>query len=282
MYSANLGCSWKPPVVLDKSFVQGISRTKMHALASTHRLLISEALLYELLSNPADCRCCFLKFPSSDNPVDLVMHVGGYLRKEVDTRRPAPKPSERIKNFRFQFNSRLLNANYELPLDAAQEIARQHDVLISDVQTMKELALTMFQFFPNAFVGNDFQCKAARADAERLITQKSGSLLNFYGQLRAPKNERRFPPARYLSEEWALYRSLQVLFLFSLDLYARYGNTLRAPLSQKTEEKIEHDVLDAQYLLIGVLEGSFATDELKLRRWFSLLRPDGHLFGNGI
>ena len=282
MYSTNFGRSWKPPVVLDKSFVQGSSRAKMHPFASTHRLLMSEALLYELLSNPADCRSCFLKFPSIDNPVDLVMHVGGYLRKEVDTRRPAPKPSERINSFRFQFNSRLLDAEYELPFEAAQEIARQHDVLISDVKTMKERALTVSQFFPNAFVGNDLQRKAARADAERLITQESGSLLNFYGQLRAPKGERRFPPARYLTEEWAIYRSLQVQFLFSLDLYARYGDALGAPLSRKSEEKIEHDVLDAQYLLIGVLEGSFATDELKLRHWFALLRPDGILFGNGI
>lgn len=237
---------------------------------------MSEALLYELLSKPADYKTCFCKFPAVDNPVDIVLHVGGYLKKEMEGRCPAPRPSSRIHEVRFRFNPRLLDADYVLPDEAATEIARQRQELLADVQTLKERALGMADFFPDVFIGNNRVIGAARKEAEVLIAQPT-SLLDFYAQLRAPKGMRRFPPRRLLTEKWAIYRHLQVQFLFALDLYARFGTALAEPMSAEKEEEIEHDVLDAQYMLVGVLEGAFATNERKLQRWFRLLRPDGLL-----
>jgi hypothetical protein len=266
----------KIPVVLDKSYLQGAPRAHMHDLAASHRLLMSEALLYELLSKPADYRTCFSKFPAVDNPVDIVLHVGGYLKKEIEGRRPAPKPSSRAREVKFRFNPRLLDADYVLPDEAAFEIERQRQELLADVQTLKERALGMPDFFPDVFPEPGRVNGEARAEAETLIAQPS-SLLDFYGQLRAPKGMKRFPPRKLLTEKWAIYRHLQVQFLFALDLYARFGPALAAPLPAASEEQIEHDVLDSQYMLIGVLEGAFATQERKLQRWFGLLRPDGLL-----
>jgi hypothetical protein len=266
----------KTAVVLDKSYLQGTPRGRMHELAASHRLLMSEALLYELLSKPADYKTCFCKFPAVDNPVDIVLHVGGYLKKEIDGRRPAPKPSSRTHGVRFRFNPRLLDADYVLPDEAAIEIERQRQELLADVQTAKQRALGMPDFFPDLFIANNRVVGAARAEAEALIAQP-GSLLDFYAQLRVRKGMRRFPPRKLLTDKWAIYRWLQVQFLFALDLYARFGTTLSEPMSAEKEEEIEHDVLDAQYMLIGVLEGAFATEERKLQRWFRLLQPDGLL-----
>lgn len=266
-------------VVLDKSFAQGLKSAEMHDFSTKYRLLMSEALLYELLSNPVDRKSCFSKFPSIDNPVDLVMHVGGFLQKEIDRRKPAPRPSEKIEKIHFQFNSRLLDDDYELPPEAALVVTQQRNVLLSDVRSLKERALQSPSFFPDVFNGSDERRREALAEAERLITKEAGSLLDFYGQLRSPKGQRRLPPKLIVNEQWALYRWLQIQFLFAIDLYWRYGQQLALPLSSKAEEKIEHDVLDAQYMLIGVLEGSFATDEKKLRKWFTAIRPDGALFG---
>jgi hypothetical protein len=78
--------------------------------------------------------------------------------------------------------------------------------------------------------------------------------------------------------DWALFRWLQVQLLFAIDVYCRYGGKLPDVLTPKWYEKMEHDVLDAQYLILGVLEGSFATREKKLQRWWSPIRPDGALF----
>lgn len=267
-------------VVLDKSYLQSASRAHMHALATSHRLLMSEALLYELLSKPADYKACFSKFPRVDNPVDIVLHVGGYLKKEIEGRRPAPKPSERKHQLRFQFNPRLLDDGYVLPEEAANEISRQHSELLSDVETLKAKALDVPDFFPDVFIGNDAARQAAKAEAEALVAAR-GSLRDFYAQLRAPKGMRRFPPKKLITDDWAIYRWLQVQFLFSLDLYARYGPALAAPMPPNVEVKIEHDVLDAQYMFIGILEGAFATEERKLQRWFKLLQPNGLLLQRG-
>ena len=252
----------------------------MHELADSHRLLMSEALLYELLSKRDDYRRCFCKLPDVDNPVDIVLHVGGYLKREIESRRPSPKPSSSKRDIRFRFNLRLLEDDYVMPPEAASEIERQRMDLLADIRTFKERALGIPDFFADAFVGSDDARRAARADAEALIASP-GSLLDFYGQLRAPKGIRRFPPRKLVTDEWAIYRWLQVQFLFALDLYARYGAALKEPMSPATEEKIEHDVLDAQYMLIGVLEGAFATEERKLQHWFRLLRPDGLLLHAG-
>ena len=266
----------KTAVVVDKSYLQGASRSHMHELAGSYRLLMSEALLYELLSKPKDYKACFSKLPSVDNPVDIVLHVGGYLSKEIDSRRPAPRPSDRPRQFRFQFNPRLLDDDYELPEEAANEIERQRNELLADVQTLKERALCAPDYFPDVFAGSDLQRWRARAEAESLIAQPE-SLLDVYAQLRAPKGIKRFPPRKLLSKDWALYRWLQIEFLLALDLYSRFGSTLGKVLSATTEERIEHDVLDAQYMFIGVLEGALATQDKKLQRWFTLLRPDGLL-----
>ena len=237
---------------------------------------MSEALLYELLSKPEDYRACFSKFPSIENPVDVVLHIGGYLRKEIESRRPAPRPSDRRRQLRFRFNLRLLDSDYSLPEEAANEVVRQRNELLGDVATLKERAIGVPEFFPDLFVGSDAVRKASRAEAEALIA-KPGSLLDFYAGLRAPKGMRRFPPRKLVTDRWAIYRWLQVQFLFALDLYARYGAALAEPLSSAVEKGIEHDVLDAQYLLIGILEGAFATEERKLQRWFRLLQPNGLL-----
>lgn len=265
------------PVVIDKSFLQGASQIQMHEVGKSHRLLMSEALLYELLSNPLDYRACFCKFPVVDNPVILVPHVGGYLKKEIEGRRPAPKPSNHTSPVKFRFNPQLLEGDYALPKEAAAEIQRQQTELLADVKTLKDRALLTPEFFPDVFAkGSDGTRKGAKVRAEALIAAP-GSLLDFYAQLRAPKGMKRFPPKKMLTADWAIYRWLQVQFLFSLDLYLRYGATLAEAMSPATEAKIEHDVLDAQYLFIGVLEGAFATEERKLQRWFKLLQPNGQL-----
>ncbi len=57
------------------------------------------------------------------------------------------------------------------------------------------------------------------------------------------------------------------------------GRLLRRRLTAaKAYEKIEHYVLDAHYLILGALEGAFATREKKLQRWYLLLCPEGRLY----
>ena len=265
------------PVVVDKSFLQGRTKDAVHRFASRHRMLMTEALMFEMLSNPQDRRACFAKIPPGENPMDIVMHGGNYLRKEISTRRPVLRPSAKVEKMRFQFNDRLLRPDYVLPIEAKAVLDEQRREVMADAQSAKSRALQMPSFFPELASRKSYVRRAARTEAEVQVVQP-GALMDFYANLRAPKGQRKLPPRRLITDNWAIYRWLQIDFLFSIDLYFRFGSTLVNKLTEKSEQGIEHDVLDAQYLLVGVLEGSFATHEKKLQKWFKLILPHGHLY----
>ena len=265
------------PVVVDKSFIQAHKPEAMRQFASRHRILMTEALLYELLTNARDRRACFAKFPAGDNPVDIVLHRGSFLRKEIATRRPVPQPSKRTENFRFKFNERLLEKDYRLPPEAEGVLAEQRREVVADALSATSRALHIPSFFPDVASKKSHLRLAARENAEALIAQPA-SLMEFYGALRSPKGQRKLPPKKLISENWAIYRWLQIDMLFCLDLYYRFGSNLNEPLLPKVEQGIQHDILDAQYLLVGVLEGKFATQEAKLQRWFKAIQAQGILY----
>lgn len=265
-------------VVLDKSFLQGAPRSRVHALAESHRLVMSDALFYELLtgSEPGRSRC-FAKLPQTDNPVDLVNHIGTLIRREIDTHKPAGRPSAHREELRFQFNPALLDGAYQLPSEAQQVIDEQFAEIKSDVVSFVERASGISSFFPSLLVGSQQERAQARAKVEKAIVAP-GSLIEFYASLEPPPGQRPFPPASLIDESWALYRWLQIQFLFAVDLYVRYQGNIPKEFTDGVFERIEHDVLDAQVLMLGCLEGAFATREKKLKSWWSLLRPDGELF----
>lgn len=250
----------------------------MHELARSHRLLMSDVLFYELISNPEDRRKCFAKFQKLDNPVDLLKHVGSHLRMEIDTHRPSDKPSRHIEDIRFQFNEALLGSHYELPDDARAVVEEQTAELRGDVASFIEGARTISTLFPDLLLGSDTQRAAAKSEAEFVIATNTEALLRFYSQFESPIGEPPLPLAELVTPEWALFRWLQVKLLFALDLYSRYNGNIPSELTQKMYVRLEHDVLDAQYLILGVLEGSFATKEGKLKAWWALLCPEGSLY----
>jgi len=265
-------------IVLDKCYLQGTAKTKIYELATSYRLVMSEALFYELLTASEHERSqCFAKFLPTENPVDLVSHIGTLMRIEIDTHQPAGKPSSHRETMRFQFNPSLLNTGYELPKEAQKIVIEQTSELRTNVMSFIERASIIDSFFPNLLTGSDTERAQAKQDAEQAVS-KPKSLLNFYSTLESPFSEKPLPPATLITEDWALYRWLQVHFLFAIDLYVRYHGKIPTVFSPDIFEKMEHDVLDAQLLMLGCLEGAFATREKKLKRWWRLLCPSGTLY----
>jgi len=231
-----------------------------------------------LSHTPKKRSTCFSKFPRTANPVDLVTHVGGLLRIEIETQQPSGKPSLHRENIRFQFNAALLRDDYELPPKVAQTVAEHTAELQLDVASFINSVHLMSTLFPDVLAGSDSSRQAAREAAKHVLAYDTDALRGFYGQLKLPNAQRPLPPAASVTPDWALFRWLQVKLLFALDVYCRYGGRLPEPLSPKLYEKMEHDVLDAQYLILGVLERSFATRETKLKEWWALICPNGALY----
>lgn len=264
----------KRGVVLDKSFLQGMSREEVHALARSHRLVMPGALFYELLTTtPAARRMCFSKLPQIDNPVILVEHIGILMAHEIHNRRPVGQPSGHRLPYRFRFNRRLLSEDYELPQDGLESLRSQTHQVDRDVQQLIELSEQTDSLFPGLLSGSAEHQSRAHRRAEALVG-KLDEVRRFYARLESPDPALPYPPITAKLGKWAHLRWLQVLMLFAMDLHVRYRGRLRDHLSPKVLVRLEHDVHDAQVLALASLEGGLATNEGKLLRWWSILRPD--------
>lgn len=264
-------------VVLDKSYLEGVSGKEVLALRERRRLLMSGALFYELLDTSTEQRRkCFGKLPQVVNPVILVDHVGDLLRRELRDQRPCGKPSKCAIDITFRFNSALLTDSYELPEEARQVMQEEVESLDGERTRLIDLSETASSLFSSLLEGNDAQRAQAREGALRTIADVEW-VTGFYAQLASPDPNAPFPDPSIVGPEWAHLRWLQVQLLFTLDLYVRYQGQLRETLTEGVYLGLEHDLHDAQGLALGVLEGAFATREKKLAKWFALLRPDGEL-----
>lgn len=265
-------------IVIDKSYLQGTNAAQIRRLALDHRFLMSDALLYELLTTEPEYRChCFNKFPGGPNPVDLINHIGTLMKMEIDTHKASGLPSQNIEKIKFTFNVKLTREDYSPPLDVQAEIDEETSRLESSVHSFLERTEVISSFFPGLLQGNQTDRDKAHMEAEALIVAPQ-SLTPLLNEIKPPEDEKELPIATTINDNWAIYRWLQVQLLFALDVHVRYQGNVPEKLSPKVFTRMEHDVLDAELLALGCLEGNFATQEKKHKRWWKLLCPGGELY----
>ena len=72
-----------------------------------------------------------------------------------------------------------------------------------------------------------------------------------------------------------MYRWVQVQLLYVLELLEKHGRLIPEMLTRSQRERLRHDVIDMEYLILGVLQGALASKDRRMRTMFTLLRPDG-------
>jgi hypothetical protein len=90
----------------------------------------------------------------------------------------------------------------------------------------------------------------------------------FYRNHRIPP----WPEADEIDEQWTFFRWIQVQLLAGLDFFASYGVKI-----QPSREKLMHELLDLEYLIMALIVGGLASREKRMIERFKLLRPDGIL-----
>lgn len=193
-------------IVVDKSFLQGASGVRIRELAQSNRILMSDALFYELLTAHHEARAqCFAKFPNVQNPVDLINHAGILMRRELETGQPSGKPSLHKEDMKFVFNLALLNTEYRPPAYAQEAIDEETARLKDSVRSFLENAETIESMFPGLLRGSQAERDAAHLDAEKIIAAPN-ALLPFISQFTRPPGEPLLPPAESINEGWSIYR----------------------------------------------------------------------------
>ena len=236
-----------------------------------------DVLFYELISSSEPGRSrCFSKLPQSANPIPITKHIGALLKKELTTHKPAGLPSENIEELNYRFNPNLSKGQYDLSISDIETMREIESELNSDISALITKSDTIETMFPDINKGSDDARNGFIEEIERFIAENREEMAGFLGKLELPGQDV-IPDQSVLNESWALFRWLQVNLLFSLDIRRRYGEISFSELTNKQRTDFEHDVLDAHYLIQGVLQGAFATKEKKLIRFFNLLCPDGIL-----
>jgi hypothetical protein len=150
-----------------------------------------------------------------------------------------------------------------------------------DTRILIRMAIEAKERHPEAFSGPSPIRGIARAEIERSISEDEEYVRATYRQIASEIRRlgRSCPPADNIDTRWTSYRWLQVFMLFALDIGSRYHCSSNARIPRGTYVKLMHDVIDAQYLILGLAEGGLATKEEKLKRWWRLLLPNGVLYG---
>ncbi|EPJ82401.1 MULTISPECIES: hypothetical protein [Pseudomonas] len=269
----------KSNVVVDKSYLQAVSKAKITELASAHGLLMTEGMLYELMKGTdVDRAGWFYKFPDAARPFELIPSPGVLMRHELQNNVACGLPSKHVRNIDHSSTALYRDPSYSIPADLIKAREGKRDEIDEDTDLMLSLIDSIPTLFPEFEHAHEKHYIALRLKAQDKICTDVDFVRS--GAMFLVKQSPFFSSANVarIDHEWITFRWLQVALLFVLDLKVRYPGGIASVMTPRLRESIRHDVLDAQYLMMALLEGAFATKEKKLCEWWMKLKPDGLLY----
>jgi hypothetical protein len=254
-------------VVLDKSFLQAISRAQLQFYVNQGWAIGIPRVLWDEHFRKWDKRrfANLKKLRSVEKSLVLLPGISEMLNAECKHRKPASVVL-RCKQVEFKshwFNDGAGTPELDLNTRATAEIVDQR------------LERRLNQIVP---IWRDFKKlpgfeNAKSEDMPDIVRRKRKQIRDDREDMRAFYATHRHdiaPPAELIDEKWAHFRWIQVQLLAGLDFFASYG--LGAPFRK---EDMFHELLDLDYLIPAILVGGLASREVRMIQRFRLLRPDG-------
>lgn len=266
-------------LILDKSVLQGAPQADWEALCASYTFVMPDVGFFECLkATGIERAACFRRLPPSDNPIPLAHHVGHHLSHEITTGGVLGKPSEHVLKGRYRFNFRLNDPDFGLPEKVLEDIrARllEHETKVPEYVERIRLNYEII----------------ARHRAEHGLTRPAvveklknwlldlPAVREFMSGFEDTNGEKTMPDLSALGPDSALIVHFQVHYAMALQRALDHGpDVLADDFQARFQTALAHDQFDADYLVLGVLEGGLATSEKRLRRLFRWLRPNGVLW----
>ncbi|MBW2739316.1 MAG: hypothetical protein JRE64_10825 [Deltaproteobacteria bacterium] len=265
-------------VILDKSFLDAANKEEFTSLCNEHTVLMTDVLFHELVTTRKKSRqYCFNKFPSKTNPVELIPNIGTLLRYELETHKQCTPFDRRIKAV-FKFNDKLRDGTFEFTDKQDKFREKRDSEAKSDAKTFFELATLVPGFFSqlNKLAVKNFPDAVEEAKQQIASdTEKVREIYRSFLDYDAPPNP---VDAELINVNWAYFRWIQVRIFYSLNLLLKYHGQLPENPSQKFWRRIEHDLLDSEYVILGALTGALASNEKPMITNFKSLCSCGETF----
>lgn len=267
-----------PGLILDKNVLQSLSPAEFRALASQYLLLMPDVLFFECLKADATIRSrCFGALPDGDKPIRLAHHVGYHLQYELTHGTPLGRPDAHLIDWGYRFHE-ILRGEDPLPADVAAQIDREsaeHEARVREyVEHIRLLVQRIDEVCSEHGVKRPEAAQMIRAGLADLATVRE-----YLGGSRDPSGNVWLPPVETLGPDSAIVVHFQVTHALALKRALDQGHEFDSDASvERMTPMLARDLFDADYLILGVLQGGLATRELRLRRIFRWLRPEGDLW----
>ena len=265
-------------LVVDKSYLQGTSTSKLVELGTRYSILIPDATYYELLSTSETSRAaCFSKLRMVNKSLKLLKGIPEILRYEFESCTPALQTNrfDRFSGQPWQFDSTLCDPDHVYADDIRESLHETSVDIREEVAGYVQQIECIPDFFPALAIGSDESRKSAQLDAEQDIVSKDGMKF-IYNNLRETMPYSCPPTYEMLDCRWCAFWWLRIKCLFALEAYRRYPNGIDLR-STGTYDKLEHDIMDMHVVISGCLEGTLATREKKHHKLCQLVATECQL-----
>lgn len=263
-------------VILDKDYLQGENSETMLALCKEHCLLITWALFYELMTTSQEGReKCFKHLP--DNYNLLFIHNIEHLRwYELEYQKACTPIQNHCLKGNLKFNEGLRKGTFQFTEQQLRSI-QQHEMQVKErTKDFLDSALRLPTIISCA--SGDLTNKKIEEIKQDMAIDNERVREYYKWLIECDNNQKHIIKPEQLDIHWLEFRWVQIKFIYALDLLLRYRGNIPANPTAKFWEKIEHDLLDMEYVILGSLTGALASkDEKRSRKMFNLVCPNGLL-----
>jgi hypothetical protein len=226
--------------------------------------------LYESVKDEPNKRSkIFSKLGRPIDDYELIPILGELIRYEITHNKPCGKPSNHIVKRDYSINKKLADKQINLTKEQL-ELTEKFKVDFDIIFDILKSGLT--SRFSNSSLSDAEKQMKQLIDGKINNSRYINHLLKIYKH-----NGAELPSVDELSKEYVAFRYCQVYTLWMTDIRSRYNKLEDIFDHENAILRLKHDVHDINYLINALLEGAFATNEVKLIKWFKLLHPDGHL-----
>lgn len=265
-------------IVLDKSYLDAATKGVIENLCGEYRVLMTDTLFYELITTKDESRQrCFAKFPRKENPVVLIPNIGTLLRYENDNKKPTGKLYQHRIKITFMFNSDLADGSFKFDEDMSKNIERDIKERKEETQGFVDRVESIAEIFPDLAKCSAKELSETCDSIKNDVVDKMDLVKAIYNSTLGHSNLPITVPSENIGKKWAIYRWLQVQLMYAIDLYKKYNGKIPDTVSEPFWNDREHDLLDAHYIVLGVLCGALATKDKNIIEYYKLLHPKGVL-----
>jgi hypothetical protein len=261
-------------VVLDKSYLQGSSASKIQQMCSQYQLVMPEVLFFEILTTKTENMVkCFKKFPEIENPVALVPNVGSLLRHETENDRPCSPIETQFLKIRYVFNEHLAKNQFVFTEQQKDALEEWKESTTDSTGGFIEKAIVTDGWFPGISEYKPGDSLDPISDAMEIVATEHDFVIKIYGQLRDEiyaTYKVLWPEPSKIGKEWILFRHLQVHLLAAIEYIRKYGKEPHAMITKR----LENEYLDIDYCIIGTISDGLATRDKTMAKFYNLLCPD--------